>query len=152
MEMESFISGCGIGTTGARETVKQREKEGNLSVRRREDGQPLPPPRHSFPFVTAKILRAAPIRHLFTFSSAETLIRRPILFRNFVLFIKEAMIRNSSELLTGLRLVLSRTDLINCHCSKSFSRFRDNFCEQTNLRFIIPEIMSVYLSSNSNYF
>ena len=29
MEMESFISGCGIGTTGARETVKQREKEGN---------------------------------------------------------------------------------------------------------------------------
>lgn len=77
-----------------------------------------------------------------------------ILFRNFVLFIKEAMIRNSSvgELLTGLRLVLSRTDLINCHCSKSFSRFRDNFCEQTNLRFIIPEIMSVYLSSNSNYF
>lgn len=50
------------------------------------------------------------------------------------------------------RELLSRTDLINCHCSKSFSRFRDNFCEQTNLRFIIPEIMSVYLSSNSNYF
>lgn len=133
-------------------SAKKPLKSVSLSRPADNNAQPLPPPRHSFPFVTAKILRAAPIRHLFTFSSAETLIRRPILFRNFVLFIKEAMIRNSSELLTGLRLVLSRTDLINCHCSKSFSRFRDNFCEQTNLRFIIPEIMSVYLSSNSNYF
>lgn len=103
MEMESFISAglrrqervkqCG-------ETEKQREREGeegslgqtergwtftlpsakkplkSVSLSRPADNnaQPLPPPRHSFPFVTAKILRAASIRHLFTFSSAKGLI------------------------------------------------------------------------------
>lgn len=177
MEMESFISGCGIGTTEARETVKQREKEGNPSVRRREDGR-SPSHRQRNPWNRFLCLGQQTTMHSHCLHHAilsllsrrkycarprydicSRFLRRKRWFGDPLSKFRAVYQRGHDQkfirVVDGFKIsreLLSRTDLINCHCSKSFSRFRDNFCEQTNLRFIIPEIMSVYLSSNSNYF